>query len=175
MSDYILSLDNGTGSTGIAMFGPNDLVRYEKFPTKSTINYQKEEQHITRVDVPALRILLVNWNIPKDTIVLLERPLINPTRFKASISAARCFEATIIVLEELGLDYKVVDSKAWQRVLLPNIEGSNELKKASLELGKKLFPNLKLKKDADSLLIGYWAKNKDKLETIKPIKKKIKL
>jgi hypothetical protein len=159
--NYIIGLDNGVGATGIALLGPNNLVKYEKLPTKSELNYQKEEQHITRLDVPAFRKLLLNWNLPiADTIVIMERIMINPTRFKASISAARCFEATLIILEEFNLNYDIIDSKQWQHILLPNIEGSTELKKASLELGKKLFPGLKLHKDADSLLIAYWAMNK---------------
>ena len=173
LKEYVVALDNGVGATGIALLGPDNQLKYEKLPTKSELNYQKEEQHITRLDVPKFRDLLRSWLLPKDnTIVLLERPMINATRFKASMSASRCFEATLIALEDLGLDHVVVDSKQWQRVLLPGIEGSKELKKASLELGRKLFPNLKFKADADSALIAYWAKNQTKLEAPKPKIKK---
>ena len=165
----IVSADNGVGATGIALFGPDDLVKYEKFPTKSTLNYQKEEAHITRVDVPALRKLFQAWNLSIDnTLVVLERPMINGTRFKASMSAMRCFEATLIVIEEFQLDYIVIDSRSWQSILLPGIIGSDELKKASLALGQKLFPQFKQKRDSDSLLIGYYYKNQ---QTLTPLAK----
>ena len=171
---HIVSLDNGVSSNGVALFGPDNLVKCEKLPIRSEINYQKDEHHITRLDAPAFRKLIAGWNLPKDTTVsVLERPMINPARFKASISAVRCLEAELIVLEEFGFEIEYIDSKNWQHVLLPGIEGADKLKPASLELGKKLFPQFKLKKDADFLMIGYYFKNKDSLVKPKP-KSKIK-
>ena len=170
--DYVIGLDNGSSANGIAIFGPNQFVRYEKLPIKNELSYTKEEHYITRIDSPKLENLLTSLKLPNTTLVVLERPMINPMRFRASISAVRCLEAELIIIEKFGFSLEYIDSKQWQKVLLPNIEGSIELKKASLELGKKLFPNLKLKKDADSLLIGYYAMNRDKLE--KPKQKKIK-
>jgi hypothetical protein len=170
---YIIGLDNGVSSNGIALLGPDNLIKYEKLPIRKEINYQKAEQGITRIDVPGLRLLLTNWNLPKnETVVVMERPMVNPTRFKASISAVRCLEAELIVIEEFGFSNIFVDSKNWQSVLLPGIEGSEELKKASLELGKKMFPQFKLKRDSDPLLIAYYWKNKAALTTIKPKTKK---
>ena len=170
--DYVIAFDNGTSANGIAVLGPDNYVRYEKLPIKNELSYTKEEHHITRIDAPKLEALLVSLNLPKTTLAVLERPMINPMRFRASISAVRCLEAELITIEKLGLRLEYVDSKQWQRVLLPGIEGSDELKKASLELGKKLYPNLKLKKDADSLLIAYWALNRPALEKQKPKRKK---
>lgn len=93
-------------------------------------------------------------------LVLLERPYCNPAGFNASMLAARALEATLVVLDLLKLDYRFVDSKEWQSVMLPKgIIGRDELKKASYEVGKKTFPNTKFKKDADSLLMAQWAKN----------------
>lgn len=74
--------------------------------------------------------------------------------------AARALESTLVVLDLLGLDYRFVDSKEWQSIMLPKgIIGRDELKKSSFEVGKKLFPTTKFKKDADSLLMAQWAKN----------------
>ena len=170
---YILAFDNGTSANGIAVLGSDNSVIYEKLPIKNELSYTKEEHHITRLDAWKLEQLFIKWKLPSNTLAVLERPMINPMRFRASISAVRCLEAELIMLEKAGFKIEYVDSKQWQRVLLPNIEGSTELKKASLELGKKLFPNLKLKKDADSLLIAYWALNRNTLEQPKP-KSKIK-
>ena len=172
MYNNYIGWDNGvTGA--LAIIRKNNSAEWFKMPVKYELSFQKVEQHINRVDVVALRAILKGWNItPTDTLITIERPLLNPMRWKSSISASRCLEATLIVTEELGFELDFIDSKQWQRVLLPGIKGSDELKKASLELGKKLYPNLKLKKDADSLLIAYWAMNRTALEKPKPKRKK---
>lgn len=169
---HILALDNGTSANGVALLGPDNLVRYEKLPIKNELSYTKEEHHITRIDATGLDKLIRSFNLPEGTLAVLERPMINPMRFRASISAVRCLEAELIVLEHHKFNIEYVDSKQWQRVLLPGIEGSTELKKASLELGRKLFPKLKLKRDADSLLIAYWAMHREQLNKPKPKNKK---
>jgi hypothetical protein len=170
--EYVIAFDNGTSANGIAVMGPQGYLKYLKLPIKNELSYTKEEHHITRIDSPSLEKLITELNLPKTTLAVLERPMINPMRFRASISAVRCLEAELILIEKMGFRLEYVDSKQWQRILLPNIEGSDELKKASLELGKKLFPNLRLKKDADSLLIAYWATHRSDLEKPKP--KKVK-
>lgn len=154
MRDYYIGIDNGvSGSIGI--LGP-DLVRFHRTPVHKERSYTKDEKHISRVDVGELRKLLKGF--PEDTLVLLERPMVNPRRFPASLSAVRALEATLIVLEEYGYFLRYVDSKEWQSVLLPKIIGSDELKAASLKLGNELFPGQKFKSDADSLLLARWAK-----------------
>ena len=160
--DWTIGIDNGvTGSIGI--LGPADVSLFYRTPVKKELSYTKEEKHISRIDVVGLRKILEPY--PKDaTEVLLERPMVNPRRFVASMSAIRALEATMIVLEELELPKRFIDSREWQKVLLPGVEGSDELKAASLELGKKLYPQLTFKSDADSILIAHWAKNKATLK-----------
>ncbi len=158
---HIISADNGISSNGIALFSPDDSVKYEKLPIKRELSYTKNESHITRVDVPKLRQLLANWNLPKTTLVAMEKPFTNARRFRSTMSAMRCLEAELIVIEEFDFYLRYVISSEWQSVLLPGANGTDELKAASLALGKKLFPQFKLVKDADSLLIGYWLKYKD--------------
>lgn len=156
---HYVGWDNGVSSNGIAVLGPNDLVKYEKLPIKKEQSYTKEIHMISRVDVPALRVLLKSLELPSDeTEVLMERAMVNPRRFRASLSAIRALEACLIVIEEFGYYLRYVDSKEWQSVLLPGVEGSDELKAASLKLGQKLYPKLKFKSDADSILIAHWAK-----------------
>lgn len=156
--DYYIGIDNGvSGSIGI--FGPTiDDRRFYLTPVKSVRTYTKEEKHIHRVDVVKLRELFKG--LPADSLVLLERPMVNPQRFVASMSAIRALEATLIVIEEFDFYLRYLDSREWQSVLLPGIEGSDELKAASLKLGKELWPTAKFKKDADSLLMAKWAFDK---------------
>ena len=73
-----------------------------------------------------------------------------------------CLEATIIVLELLKIPFEYIDSKAWQRELLPKGLRKEELKKASLDVGRRLFPQIDWTKfkDADGLLIAEWGRRK---------------
>ena len=91
--------------------------------------------------------------------------MINPMRFQASVSAARSLEATLIAIESLNLPHMYVDSRKWQKALLPHGCKGDELKKASLDIGCRLFPNRKQiiekHKDADSLLIAEWARREN--------------
>ena len=161
MDRTIISADNGVSAYWTILHS-NDDVDYFKIPTKSQRNYQKtKERNITRVDVKQLQLTLCS-NIHKyqpeiPIEVILERPMVNLSRFQASMSAMRALEATLIALEQIDVPPPIfIDSKSWQSIMLPNIEGSDELKKASLELGKKLYPKIKFKKDADSLLMALW-------------------
>jgi hypothetical protein len=88
--------------------------------------------------------------------------MVNSTRFNATLSAIRALEATLIALERSQFPYEYIDSKEWQKVLLPKgLKGSDELKAASLDIGKRLFPSLDIKKDADGLLIAEYMRRRD--------------
>ena len=96
-------------------------------------------------------------------VVAIERPMINSTRFDASLSARASLEAMLIMFDFLVISYTYIDSKAWQKQLLPiNIKGSPEQKLASKEVGCRLFPEHKelitKHKDADGILIALYAK-----------------
>lgn len=168
MKGYI-AIDNGvSGSIGI--IDGLDRPSFFTTPIVKELNYTRAKQWINRLDVTEFTLILNNlkdqtWT--RDWVVLLERPMVNPMRFKASVSAVRCLEATITVLESLGLPKPsyYVDSKEWQKVMLPRgITGSDELKKASLDVGRRLFPTLAMhfKKDADSILMAEWARRNNK-------------
>lgn len=167
VANIIVGIDNGT-SGSIAIIYPDDSALWFPTPIMKTRNYQKHEKNITRVDTKKLIQLLDHYVVSligvgsgREAIVLLERPYANPGGFNASLSAARALEATLIALEHFNLLYHFEDSKGWQSVMLPiGTIGRDELKKASYEVGKKLFPDIKFKKDADSLLMALWAKRK---------------
>ena len=129
-------------------------------PTLSELNYTKEKHNITRVSFDELQFWLADF--PKAEIVL-ERPMVNPKRFTATQSALRALEATLCVLESLNCSKIYIDSKEWQKVMLPKgTKGTPDLKKASLDIGCRMFPEHKemidKQGDADGMLIAEWAR-----------------
>ena len=160
-----VGIDNGsTGTVGIIF--PDNTSDFRSTPSKSVTNYQKTKaKNITRIDYPRLKEIFTTYskNELASWKVFLERPMVNPQRFEATTSALRAFEATLICLEELCISYTFADSKAWQKYLLPlGLKGSEQQKKASKDVGIRLFPNHKElileHGDADGLLIAEWAK-----------------
>ncbi len=152
---YWIGIDNGiSGSIGI-VDDEGNFWWYET-PTKSEQSYTKKKQNITRIDVVRLTEILSNF---KEGKVFLERPLVNPQMFKATMSAIRALEATLNVIEVLKIPLEYVDSKEWQKSLLPSgLKGSSQLKKASKDIGSRLFPKIseEIQKhgDADGILIA---------------------
>jgi hypothetical protein len=153
-----IGIDNGvTGSIGII---PPDSTNTQFYltPVFSTLNYTKEKKNVTRIDVLQLNVLFHNIVNP---LAILERPMVNPGRFQATASALRALEAMLITLERYSIPYMFIDSKQWQKEMLPKgLKGSDVLKKASLDIGKRLFPQFKemYKTDADGMLMAEWAR-----------------
>lgn len=174
MTVYI-GIDNGvTGSIGI--IDQNKKAYLYHIPTKSDLNYQKTKvKHITRIDVKKLiELFYTTLHGPGDSMarpevkVAIERPMVNPQRFEATTSALRALEATLIVLESLGIGYEYCDSKDWQKKLLPYISVADKkeypakLKAVSLEVGQRMFPEIDWAgfKDADGILIAKYLMEK---------------
>lgn len=157
-----VGLDNGvTGSIGIIK--ENGEYEFHLTPTKKEQSYTKTKQNITRIDFEKLCELLELFKNDK-VKVMIERPMVNPKRFKASASALRSLEATLIAIEKYQFQFEYVDSKEWQKSLLPKgIKGSDELKKASYDIGCRLFPKVKdlFAKDADGILIAEFLRQKN--------------
>jgi len=158
MGNYI-GLDNGV-SGSIALLVP-ELVQFQTVPVKTERSYTKAKAQITRLDWREFDILLAAWGqyAPR---IFIERPYVNPGGFKATVSALRCLESTLVSIERFGLSYQYVDSREWQRELLPKGLKGKDLKIASMTIGIRLFPELseeiRKHKDADSLLIAEWAR-----------------
>jgi hypothetical protein len=162
MSKTYFGIDNGVTGT-IAILKPNETI-FVKTPVKEQLSYTKVKKNITRIDVPALTKLLFEA-LPDDPqegcFALIERPMVMPGRFVATTSALRACEATLIVIESLKIPYQYIDSKEWQKALLPSGLRGPALKKASKEIGKRLFPSIELKhEDCDGLLIAEYARRK---------------
>jgi hypothetical protein len=163
MGNIYIGIDNGvSGSIGVV----NDFdIELFPTPTKKHLKYTKKKAYVTRIDVPKLTKLLDKYCLANCTNVkvMVERPMVNPTRFVATSSALRAWEATLIVLEQLEIPYELVDSKAWQKAMLPSgVKGAADLKQASIQVGKRKAPHLKAiidkQRDADGLLIALYAK-----------------
>jgi len=153
-------IDNGV-SGSIGFVGGREA-SFELTPVKLVTNYQKTAKQLHRIDFKALTRRF-HFFLSTDIKIFLERPLVNPGRFNATASALRAFEATLICLEELQLPYEFVDSKQWQKKMLPaGLKGSDNLKKASMDIGIRMFPQFEKlitkHKDADGILIAEWAR-----------------
>lgn len=162
MNRVYIGIDNGV-SGSIGWVDNNGVSGFKPTPVFKTLNYQKTAKKLNRIDVNALELLLVHIISIGNPIALVERPMVNPGRFTASTSALRALEATLIILERLNISIQYVDSKEWQKIMLPKgIKGSKDLKMASLDIGIRLFPQfkdiIKKQKDADGILISEWAK-----------------
>ena len=185
-----VGIDNGV-SGGVGIITP-DKYNLFKMPVFEDLNYQKsEDKYIHRIDVFELvnQLKTLMDKYPSEDIkVMIERPMINPHMFMASVSSARSLEAVLIALsfsrnEQFpnGLPKHYIDSKAWQTVLLPNIskpkigkeveakeraklnkEHTKRLKEAAFFRVKQMFPNvidkIKTNADADSMLIAEYCR-----------------
>lgn len=158
-----IGIDNGTTGT-IGIVGNGIEPQLHHTPTKKVLDYTKAKKNVTRLDCVAFKTILDQFN-HNDICVIMERPMINPTRWTASMTAIRCWEATLIMLESLGISHQFIDSKEWQREMLPKgVKGSDEQKKASLDIGNRLFPQFAdfKQKDRDGILIAEYARRNNK-------------
>jgi len=142
MTAYI-GIDNGvTGSIGGIKCGATIFV---PMPTFVEQNYTKKKGNITRVDATKLDDILYDFTKDAKTVkIMMERPMVNPKRFAATRSALRALEATLVVINFLDFPITYIDSKEWQKEMLPKgVKGPSELKKASRDIACRLFPKHK--------------------------------
>ena len=162
-------LDNGvTGSIAFIVEDPETGYYKTDFmltPVVSQLSYQKTKvKHMTRIDFMKLFSIMKEYKENSSRMVVgIERPMINSTRFEASLSARASLEAMLIMFDMLEVPFTYIDSKSWQKTLLPpNLKGSPEQKRASLDVGCRNFPEHKdliaKHKDADGLLIALYMK-----------------
>lgn len=159
MGKIYIGVDNGiSGSIGIIS---DTNVLFFKTPTKVQQDYTKEPKNITRVDAIKLYDILEPFS-NLECVIALERPMVNPSRWVATLSAIRAWEATLNVLEFLDMPMTPIDSKIWQKSLLPKDCPKEFLKSSSKEIGNRLYPQFKDIKhpDRDGLLIAEYLKRK---------------
>lgn len=156
-----IGIDNGvTGTIGIIL--GNDSVFVET-PVFKQQNYTKKKANISRIDVVALKKILEPYQ-KLEVMVLLERPMVNPKMLMASFSAVRALEATLGVIELLGYSYDYIDSKEWQKALLPKGSKGLQLKEDSVSIACRLFSKhtdtIVHHKDGDGILIAEYCRRK---------------
>lgn len=164
---FYIGIDNGaTGSIGMIATGPNlpIAVHFVKTPTKSEQNYTKKAAKISRVHSSEFTKLMRMATPGSQIKVLIERPLVNPKMFHATISAVRVLESQLSIIEYLEYPYSYIDSKEWQKELLPAGAKGDDLKSASLQIAQRLYPGKLIPghKDADGLLIAHYCMLKNK-------------
>lgn len=154
MNKVWIGWDNGIGN--ISAVWHDKPAEYKITPIRKCLNYTKKVSYISRLDRYKTRKILEEWINGYMPIIVIERPMVNPGRFKATASGLRVVEAQESLMEDMGLPYRFIDSKEWQKVLLPQGVKGPATKTASLDVGKRLFPHLQdlFKNDADSLLIA---------------------
>ena len=131
-----IGIDNGTsGSIGIIA---SEHTHYQEMPTFKARSYTVKEKHISRVDVLKLMQVIKTYTGNSEKVAILERPMVNPGRFTATISAVRALEATLIVLEQLRIPVVYVDSKKWQKMFLPPQSEDKKLRKKGVERTKEI-------------------------------------
>lgn len=153
----VLFFDNGVTGT-IGLYGEG-VAGFWQVPTITRLSFHKTPKKTTAISPEGLRSLLKS--IGQDNLVAYrERPMINPGRWVASMSACRADEVETIILEELGIKFHYVDSKDWQRVILPSSgqKGTTSalLKSESMKIGCRMFPQfektIRHHGDADGIL-----------------------
>jgi len=159
--DVYIGIDNGvTGTIGI--IDGKGTYFYET-PVKLEQNYTKKKGNVSRVVVKKMKEILAPY-ADKHCMIHIERPMINGMRFNASVSAARCLESTLIIIQDLGMAYEYVDSREWQKELLPKGSKGEQLKTDSKNIGCRLFPEheklIEKHKDADGLLMAEHCRRK---------------
>jgi hypothetical protein len=167
-SKTFIGIDNGVSGAITILSNDNVILLHEKTPVKKCLNYTKKKAFHNRVDFKELEGIL--HAAGTDAFCMIERPMINPGRWVASVSAMRCLEATEILLEELQIPYQFIDSKEWQRELLPSGLIKDELKIAADSVAKRLFPKQHIV-NADSILIAEYCLRKSTNRNLKPSKK----
>lgn len=154
-----IGIDNGVSGT-IGMTNGSKQ-KFFHTPVFKSLSYQKTKvKYINRVNVVELQHILQSAS-ERMCYAVIERPFVNPKMFNASISAVRALEATLIVLEILKIPFQYIDSKSWQKEMLPKgLKGRDDLKMASRDIIQRMFPSVDLKgfDDGDGLLMAEWAR-----------------
>lgn len=161
MSKRYIGIDNGVTGT-IAIVNDKGCLLWTRTPTFRQISHKKTKSYITRIDTPKLEAAL-KAVVPageQNCMVVMEQPYANGLHFHTSISAARSFEATLIVIERLKYPHMCVPSSDWQKVMLPKGARGSELKVIAADIATKLFPKVDTYGDADALLMAEWARRK---------------
>lgn len=178
----VFGLDNGATGTVCSIIPQMKYLNFIQTPSIISVDYPKDIQYINRVDIDNLTKWMKKsikkaekfYKQPIKSIVIMQRPMVNPQRFKQSGNALRAFEATIIMLENLKIEYIIIDSKKWQHYFFGKNTLMLDLKAQSMKKGLQILNNYKIRAkdkkimsdvikkhgDADGMLICQFAVEK---------------
>lgn len=165
MKHLWIGIDNGASGT-LALLSDFAQPIFMKMPVVKMQDYCKQKKQVSRLDHEELKRIIIGYccygpDEETQVIVGIERPMVNPKMWKASESAMRFTEATWIVMEQMKIPVVFLASTDWQRGILPKgTKGKEDLKKASLDIGNRLYPQFRDFKhpDRDGLLIAHYMK-----------------
>jgi hypothetical protein len=153
-----IGIDNGVSGAISVLNSSGQVLDCINTPIEKRLSYTKKAQYLNTVKIFALLSYFKDiQDLGRIISCYIERPMINPMRFKASLSAIMAYFSFVIVLEHLKIPYSTIDSKLWQKNTLPK---GKDLKEMSLQVAKRKFPTVeKLNSGkADSLLIADFAR-----------------
>lgn len=178
----VIGLDNGATGTVCSIIPEMKYIDFIQTPSIVSLDYPKDLQYISRIDINELSKWIKKkikkakkfYNQPIKMIVVMQRPMVNPQRFKQSGNALRALEATIIMLQSLQIDYVIIDSKKWQHYFFGKNTMILDLKAQSMKKGLQILNNYKIRVkdkelmsdiikkhgDADGMLICQFAVEK---------------
>ena len=90
--DLIFGLDNGATGSIACLLSKGNYVNFQETPTIECYDYTREVQRMNRINVNLLKewfnlhinFIKNNYNKNIKIVVILERPMVNPQRFKQS-------------------------------------------------------------------------------------------
>ena len=143
---YIVGVDNGKGTVGVIT--PRRVYTFntplKKLPWYSGKNF-------FAIDTEKLEKMLPKPKNKASVRVFIERPMVNPSRFRNSLYAVYNHALLEQLFYKLGWQFQVISSVEWQKHFFPDIKGTKNLKQASKEKCAELgFDTL----DCDGLLIA---------------------
>lgn len=149
-------IDNGTSGSVVMMNEYGEILLSLRIPTVLEDDYNSvKNRKIRRVDYKKFKKLIDSYS---PDYIMIERPFKNPMMFDASISSVRAFESMLIAIDN-RFPTEVIDSKRWQKKYFPEKKKGEkvDLKKLSVEIGKKKFPLLsEWKGDYDGFFIALY-------------------
>lgn len=177
MSKLYLGIDNGSTGSYTFLNGNGELLCFKPVPTFKLKKWttSSKQGHITVIDIESLKreleLIIKDKNI--DEIVCnIERPAVGFSGWSiwTSLSGVVAWVSVQYVLISLGIKYNTIDSKQWQKLLIPQALGKKDSKKKkrgernkylkieSDKLARELFPDITLKNsgDGDSINIAYY-------------------
>lgn len=172
-----IGIDNGV--SGALAYYKDGIMGIKDLPIKNVQSYTKKVQFINKIDFVGLKSIFQLFRSYNQPIkVLWERPFVNPMMFNSSILSMLSYQTTLNVFEELQIPFEMIDSKVWQKAMLPqgiyktvqDKNGKNRikadkkvLKKASIDMANRIYPYLEIKKDgqADAVMICEYLRRKE--------------